>query len=121
MKSKTVSAVLLILIIVIFFSYFTAVGSFDKNITEKLKLAETYAKDEEWDKVLLVTKNLKQSWIEKKTIIMINFAEAEFSLFENHLNYIIGGAEGKQLDTTLTNILAAQDLWKNSKKIVPEP
>lgn len=48
---------------------------------------------------------------------MFNFAEAEFAVFESHLNYIIGGAEGKQLDTTLSNIL----VWKNAKQFVTEP
>lgn len=52
---------------------------------------------------------------------MFNFATSEISTLENHINYIIGGAEGKQLDTTLGNILAVQDLWKNVKRIVPEP
>lgn len=122
MKNNTITAGLVILIIVIFIGYFIAVYStFQNDIVNQLKLAESYAKNEDWGKVLKVAKDLKKFWSEKKYLLMFNFAETEFAIFENHLNYIIGGAEGEQLDTTLSNILAAQDLWKNSKRLVPQP
>ncbi|AKC62286.1 hypothetical protein AAGC94_03960 [Clostridium sporogenes] len=122
MKNSTVSIALISLIIIIFVSYFSVLNSnFEKDITNNLKLAETYAINEEWSKVLEVSIDIKKSWNRKKHFIMFNFAEAEFATFENHINYIIGGARAKQLDTTLSNISAAQDLWQNTKKVVPEP
>jgi len=122
MKNNTVTVLLVSLIIIIFFGYFTAINlTFEKDITNQLKLAEKYARDEAWTNVLEVAKDIEKSWKSRKHLLMFNFAEAEFAVFENHLSYIIGGAEGKQIDTTLSNILAAQDLWKNAKKFVPEP
>ncbi len=122
MKNNTINIVLITLITVIFIGYFTAVNSILNNkITDELNLAEAYARNEDWDELLKVTKDIKKFWDKNKHLIMFNFAEAEFAVFENHLNYIIGGAQGKQLDTSLGNILAAKDLWKNAKKFVPEP
>jgi len=122
MRNNVVNIVLVVIIIVIFTGYFITINlTFENNISSRLKLAEDYAKNKEWSKVIDVTKDLKKIWSSKKHLLMFNFAEAEFALFENHLNYIIGGAEGKQLDTTLSNILAAKDLWENTIQFVPEP
>ncbi|SKC66199.1 DUF4363 family protein [Maledivibacter halophilus] len=122
MKNNTINIVLVTLIIVIFWGYFTVINlTFEKDIIEHLKSAERYAKNEDWNNVLEVARDIKKSWNKQKHLLMFNFAEAEFAVFENHLSYIIGGAEGKQLDTTLSNILAAQDLWNNTKQFVPEP
>lgn len=122
MKNNTINIVLVTLIIAIFWGYFTVVNlRFEKDIIEQLKSAERYAKDEQWSNVLEVARDIKKYWNKQKHLLMFNFAEAEFAVFENHLSYIIGGAEGKQLDTTLSNILAAQDLWNNTKQFVPEP
>ncbi|KAJ53755.1 hypothetical protein BD780_002902 [Clostridium tetanomorphum] len=122
MKNSTVNIALVTIIIIIFTGYFLILNSsFQKDITENLKLAEKYAINEEWDKVLETSIDIKESWNSKKHFLMLNFAEAEFTMFENHLGYIMGGAKAKQLDTTLSNILAAQDIWINIRKIVPEP
>ena len=122
MKNRTINIGLIALILVIFIGYFSLLNfTFTNQISEQLMQAETFAKNENWDGVLEVTKELKDKWSRQKHLLMFNFAEAEFALFENHLSYIIGGAEGKQLDTTLGNIAAAKDLWKNFVKVVPEP
>ena len=122
MKNRTINIGLVALILVIFIGYFSLLNfTFTNQISEQLMQAETFAKNENWDGVLEVTKELKDKWSRQKHLLMFNFAEAEFALFENHLSYIIGGAEGKQLDTTLGNIAAAKDLWKNFVKVVPEP
>ena len=122
MKNSTINIGLVALIFVMFAGYFTWLNfTFKNQISEQLMQAETFAKNENWDEVLVVTKELKNKWLKQKHLLMFNFAEAEFALFENHLSYIIGGAEGKQLDTTLGNLAAAKDLWTNIIKIVPEP
>ena len=122
MKNKTLDIVLITLIVIIFTGYFIALRiTIEREMLDQLTLVEQYARNEKWEQALEATKDIKNSWNSKKHLIMFNFAEAEFAVFENHLNYIIGGAEGKQLDTTLGNILAAKDLWENAKKIVPEP
>lgn len=122
MKNYMINIILIGLILIIFTSYFIAIQlTFADNITDQLKLAENYARNEDWNQVLSVAKDLDESWHTYKHLLMFNFAEAEFSVFENHLEYIIGGAEGEQIDTTLSNILTAEDLWKNFRKIVPEP
>lgn len=122
MKNSTVNRALIALIVMIFIGYFWGLNlTFEKNITQNLKLAESYAINEDWSKVLEVSEEVKKSWNNNKHFVMFNFAEAEFTVFENHLNYIIGGAKAKQLDTTLSNILSAQDLWENTKRIVPQP
>ncbi|MTI48888.1 hypothetical protein [Sporosalibacterium faouarense] len=122
MGNNIINIILIILIITIFLGYFIIMDmTFKDKIDTNLKLAETYAKEEKWNKVLEVTYELKDIWKKHKHLLMFNFAEAEFTGFENHLNYIIGGAEAKQLDITLSNILTAQEQWTNAKKLVPEP
>ncbi|WP_425446479.1 hypothetical protein [Dethiothermospora halolimnae] len=122
MKNNVINILLLTFIIFLFLGYFIATNfAFNNNIMEQLEMAKKYTEGENWDKVLDVTRNIEKSWNKQKYLVMLNFAEAEFAVFENHLSYIIGGAKGKQMDTTLSHILAAQDLWKNTKKLVPEP
>lgn len=61
MKNSTVSIELISLIIIIFVSYFSVLNSnFEKDITNNLKLAETYAINEEWSKVLEVSIDIKK-------------------------------------------------------------
>ncbi|AVP63318.1 hypothetical protein C3B64_03200 [Clostridium botulinum] len=61
MKNSTVSIALISLIIIIFVSYFSVLNSnFEKDITNNLKLAETYAINEEWSKVLEVSIDIKK-------------------------------------------------------------
>ena len=53
MKNNILNFVLISLITIIFFGYFLAQNLiFEKDITEDLKLIETYAMDKDWDKVL---------------------------------------------------------------------
>ncbi|MCY6959909.1 hypothetical protein [Clostridium brassicae] len=122
MKNSTVSIILVTAILVIFVGYFSILNlNFENEIGENLKLAENYTMKEDWNKVLEISTAIKESWNNEKHFIMFNFAETEFSTFENHLNHIIGGANAKQLDITLSNILAAEDIWKNMNRVVPEP
>lgn len=122
LKNNTINITLMALIIIIFAGYFSVMNLTYKNdIAEKFKMAESYTRKEDWSKVLEITIEIEESWNSQKHFLMLNFGEAEFSLFENHLNYAIGGAVGKQLDTTLSNIIAAKDLWQNMNKVVPEP
>lgn len=122
MTSTKINIILISFIVIIFIAYFITINlTFDKEVISKLELVEKYAKNEDWNKTIKTGNEIKEKWQNTKPLIMLNYAEAEYLLFENHINYIIGGAESKELDTTLVNILAAKDLWQNIKKIVPEP
>lgn len=122
MNNKTVNIGLVGLIILIFFTYFVTFNFlFHKDITQNFELLEVYTLEKDWNKVLEVSENIKSNWDDKKTFFMLNYGEAEFSVFENHINYIIGGATSKDFNSVLSNTLAAKDLWTNIKKIVPEP
>jgi len=122
MTSKSINIALISFIVIIFIIYFISINmTLDKEIASQLDLAERYAKSENWDKTIQIGNEIKDNWYNYKHLISFNFAEAEFSLFENHINYIIGGAESEQLDTTLVHILAAKDLWQNIKRVIPEP
>lgn len=117
-----VSIGLVLIVVAIFSAYYI---SFDpvigKDITDKFTMMEEYLKDENWDKLIKTSKDLKKTWMSKKYYIMLNFAEAEIKVFENHLSYIVGGATAKELDETKSNILAAKNLWGDMKRMVPEP
>ncbi len=122
MRNNTIDIVFVGLILVILIGYFMLINLVvKKDIMDQLNLAEDYARNEEWNKVLETSKNIKRLWNKYKYIIMFNFGEFEFFDFDDHINYITGGAESKQLDTTLSNILSAQDLWENFGKTSPEP
>lgn len=122
MKINKINIVLVTLIIAIIIGYFATINLvLDDKITNQLRFAEEYAKNKNWNGVLRVSKDIKKFWNKYKYLILFNFGSSEFSDFEFHINHVMVGAEAKQLDTTLESILDAQSLWKNMKRLVPEP
>lgn len=122
MRNIWVSIGLVLLVVVIFLAYFITLKLVvEPDITDKFEMMEDYVKDEDWDKLAKTSRDLKKSWNKRKYFIMLNFAEAELKVFENHLSYIVGGAGAKELDQTKSNILAAKNLWNDMKRMVPEP
>lgn len=122
MKNRTITIALVTLIIVTFATYYLISSlAFDSEIEKKLKLAEDYAREENWEKVIEVSKSIKDTWNKEKYILMFNHGELEFTSFENHLNHIIGGAEDRQLGVVISNILSAQELLENLHSLIPEP
>lgn len=122
MKNKTVNTTLISLIIIIFIAYFSTLHfGFDNDITRNLSLIETAAINQDWDKALELSKSTKNNWESKRRFIMLNYAEAELSIFENHINSIIGGATAQELDSVISNVLSAKHIWSNMNKIVPKP
>lgn len=68
MKNNIIDIILFGLVIIIFAGYFIAIDlTFKNNVTEQLKLAESYARSEDWDEVLRVSKDLKKLGVEKST------------------------------------------------------
>ncbi len=123
MKNKTIDIVLVLLILVLSLSYFAIKGIVLKNnpFIEKVNAIESLVAEEKWDEAEILGKTMKKTWIKLKPLLMINFAEAEFSYLEQSINTIIGGTKSKDPSTVYSHIKIIRDLWTNFNKLVPEP
>lgn len=123
MKNKTVDITLRLIVVFLFCGYFWFKdATWDYNTYLKsFNQIEEYAKNGEWDSAKSLADEMKEKWHEKNYIIMINYAEAEFSLFEESLNHIVAGIEGEELAEVLSYTKNARDLWINFNRVVPEP
>jgi len=123
LSNKLLGFILIVLIAALFTSYFIIKESiFPKGSLESsLNQIENYSKNEEWDKAAEISKEIKNKWKRYKPLIMLNYAEEDFSTFENLLSDIIGGTEAEDLPTVLTSVKSAKDLWENINRLVPEP
>lgn len=123
MKDKLVDILLISLILVIFFSYFGIRQLvFEKNaLYQKLELTEKYVKQKDWNEALKISKEIKKTWAKHKLWVAANYGAEDFYNLERELNDIIGGIKGKEVSSTVSNIITAKDLWIKFNKIVPEP
>lgn len=115
--------ILLLIVLLLFGSYFWMKETIwnDEAYYESFEKIEEYAKNGEWELATSVAKDTKEKWHKHNKLIMLNYAEAEFSLFEETLNHILAGCEAEELAEVLSYTKNAQDLWKNFNRIVPEP
>lgn len=123
MNNKLLDLILVVLILVIFIGYFSfKEATFDDNkLMNQIDLIEKYARNEEWSKAIITSKDAKKYWESIRPLININFAEEEVSTVQRRLSDIIGGTEDKNLSSVLSNVIIMRDIWKNINKFVPEP
>lgn len=123
MKNTTIDALLIVIIFVIFVGYFTIKGTVEKKMefNKNMNRIELYAEEGQWNKAQVLAEHFEKEWERYRVVFVTNYAEAEFSLFEESLSYIITGSKAKDLQTVLSHIKIAEGLWENFNRIVPEP
>lgn len=123
MKNRTIDIILVVLVLGIFISYFAIKNTMwhQFNAIKKIDQIELYAKNGQWNQAKQIAIELHHDWKKKKLLTIINYGEAEFSYFEESLNFIIAGTETKDLSTVLSYAKISKDLWVNFNKVVPEP
>ncbi|WP_421378173.1 hypothetical protein ACOJQI_12310 [Bacillus salacetis] len=123
MKNRTIDLTLLFIVCLLLAGYF-----WTKNLIwdsdayfHDFDRVEDYARNGDWGSALSLSKEMKAKWHQDNFIILVNYSEAEFSLFEETLNHIVAGSEAEDLAEVLSYTQNAQDLWRNFNRFVPEP
>ena len=123
MSSKSITIVLLGGIVVLLALYFTAKGAaFSRDsIPEMAEQVKTYVDAGEWNEAQAAGHQIKETWERHKYLIMLNYAEEDYSTLEHSINTIIGGTKGRDESSVYAHIEILKDLWENINLLVPEP
>lgn len=123
MKEQTVNSILVVIIIVIFCSYFSIrhVVWNHLNFNQEINRIEADAKAKNWVQATHLAKDVQKKWERYKLLTTINYGEAEFTLFDEALTHIVAGSEAKDLPTVLEDTQFSKHLWTNFNRLVPEP
>ncbi|MCD5324364.1 MULTISPECIES: DUF4363 family protein [Pontibacillus] len=123
MKNKTIDILLVGIVIVIFVGYFWIKQSVwgDVHMVENLNRIEEYARNDQWEEAEKLAKHIHSEWEKKKLVILVNFGEAEFSLLEESLSFVLAGTEAKDHVEVYGRAKMAEDIWTNFNRVVPEP
>ena len=75
----------------------------------------------QWPAAVRKTHLLEKEWEERKYLIMFNYAEADYQVFEDTVYALTVAAETKEKFETISRAKMGQKLWENFLKILPEP
>ncbi|GGD08510.1 DUF4363 family protein [Pontibacillus salipaludis] len=123
MKNKTIDILLIFLVLLVFTGYFWIKNAVwkDVHMIENLNRIEEYAQHNQWKDAEMLAQELHKEWEKKKLVILINFGEAEFSLLEESLSFILAGTEAQDQVEVFGRAKMAEDLWRNFSRVIPEP
>lgn len=123
MKDKTINIILVLLIFVCFTSYFLIKDYIFKreSLMKTVGAIERYVGDDDWNKAEQEVERMRTIWRKQKPIVFMNYAEGDYSKFEESLNSVVGGVKAKDDVTVLANVTMMSDVWKNFNLVVPEP
>ncbi|MFQ3546494.1 hypothetical protein Q7A53_20610 [Halobacillus rhizosphaerae] len=123
MKNKTIDILLIVFILAIFISYFLIKQTVwaQVRIEENIHQIEHFAALHEWDQAEKLAEQTKEDWDHYQFIIIFNYGETDFTLFEEALEHISAGSKAKDLDEVVAYTQISYDLWKNFNRLIPEP
>lgn len=124
MKNQTITALLFIIIMVIFVTFFSIQNGIlksTKQINNHLNLIISCAQEEKWDEARKSLDELAPIWEKQKFFLAINYAEADYSLFMDNLARIDGAIKVQDSVETICQAEANLKLWNNFTKIIPSP
>jgi len=123
MSSKGITIALLGGIVVLLALYFAAKGAVfsSDSIPEMAEQVKTYVDAGKWDEAQTAGNQIKETWERHKYLVMLNYAEEDYSTLEHSINTIIGGTKGKDEASVYAHIEILKDLWENINLLVPEP
>lgn len=123
MKGKTVEAVLMVLVLVMFSGYFMIRHEIlnDQAFIKKVDKTITYIEQDKWDYAAVSSRSVRKEWERTKYIIMVNDAEADIALMEEYLALFVKGTENKDKNNALSSAAYLKENWTNINKFVPQP
>ncbi|MFZ5352819.1 MAG: DUF4363 family protein [Bacillota bacterium] len=123
MKSKIIDMVLLMLVLGILGLYFGIRSQiYERNaLMEYLDKTEKLIKEEKWNEAEKAKDELKSKWERVRFLVMLNYAETDFSLMEENINHLSGGIDTEDKTSALSSVRYIKNLWSNMEKLVPQP
>lgn len=93
----------------------------DKPIENNLNNIMTYVSEENWIGAQNAIFELEDEWNRIKFILVLNYAEADYSMFMEFIGRIKSSVKLKDAVQAGSDAAAALELWNNFIKIIPEP
>jgi hypothetical protein len=124
LKNQTITAVLFVIIIFIFISFFTiqnVILNSTKEINKHLNLIINHAEEKKWEEARESLDTLNAIWDKQKFFLAINYAEADYSIFIDNLARIDGAIKTQDSVEAICQAEANLKLWENFRKIIPNP
>ncbi len=124
MSNRLITLGLFCLIMIIFGSYFIVqrinfpggepIKSYFQGIIQD-------ANRKEWDGAMLKADQLKEFWRQKRFLVMLNYSEADYQIFEDSIYRLASAVQTRDKYQTISQAMVGMELWENFIKIVPEP
>lgn len=124
MRNRTITYVLLSLILLLFTVYFITQNIVFKSgrlIEDKLNEIIQYVQQNKWSEAEEAVNKLVYIWDKNKYLLSLNYAEADHSLFIDNFSRMQGAIKTKDDTETISLALSTLALWNNFIKVVPEP
>lgn len=124
MSNRLITIGLFCLIMTIFGSYFI-VRKINFPAGEPIKgyfqgiIRDANRKD--WDQAKLKVDQLKEVWRQKRFLVMLNYSEADYQIFEDSIYRLASAVHTRDQYQTISQAMVGTELWENFLKIVPEP
>jgi hypothetical protein len=80
-------------------------------------LAET----DEWETACTLTQELENQWTRQKRLLALNFAEQDFSDFDDALCRVRSAVLVNDKSMTVSECTVAKELYNNLIRLIPEP
>ncbi|WP_372998345.1 DUF4363 family protein [Lutispora sp.] len=123
-SNKRITLGLIGLVVLIFVAYFLILQlslSSTKNVPELLNSISSSAIDGDWQKASQLNSELNDVWKKNEYLIMINYSEAEFSVFEQTIARLEAAVKQNEEYETVKEAADALSLWQSFGKLVPKP
>ncbi|MDP4180542.1 MAG: DUF4363 family protein [Bacillota bacterium] len=124
MKNYSITYWLLSITLAFFIGYFLiqrfAVLS-NQPVVTRLNDIIQYAQQDNWSKARNSADEVIKIWEKDKYFIMLNYAEADYSIFIDSLARIQGAIRTRDKTETVIQVLSTIKLWENFIKVIPAP
>jgi len=124
LKNQTITAVLFVIILFIFISFFSiqnVILNSTKEINKHLNLIINHVEEKKWEEARVSLDALNSTWDKQKFLLAINYAEADYSIFIDNLARIEGAIKAQDSVEAICQAEASLKLWENFRKIIPSP
>ncbi|HYH02883.1 MAG TPA: hypothetical protein VEC37_07260 [Bacillota bacterium] len=124
MGNRLITGMLLALVILVFTIYFAMLGLLYPGGQPVRRIFWNilhYVERQEWVKAERETDRLERAWESGKLWVSLNYAEAEYHLFDNTIAHLQAAVRTREPVDAMAQVKIGQRLWANLLRIVPEP
>lgn len=124
MKDRTITLSLLGILITLFIIYFFILHYYFINKYPMNSLMDTLiikVGDGNWVEAEQLMEQINESWNKLHPLLALNYAEADYSMFIEFLGRLDSDINEKNADQATSDASAAQRIWENFVKVVPQP